>query len=87
MRVANRSSTEDMLEILQKQWLSVNDIKILASVSLNKARKIKDEITENLINQNYFLPTGLVPNEEVVKYLKLNIGYLKKIRDLERGKI
>lgn len=87
MRVANRSSTEDMLEVLNKQWLNVKDIKVLASVSLDKARKIKNEIIIELENQNYYLPTGLVPSEEVVKYLKINVSYLKKIRDLERGKL
>lgn len=81
MKIANRSSTNEILEVLKKQWLDTKDIKILASVSLTKAREIRKKITIELENQNYFLPNGLVPNEEVVKYLKLNVKYLKKISE------
>ena len=70
-----------MLEVLKKQWLNTKDIKILASVSEEKARTIKKKITNDLLNNNNFVPDGLVPNEEVVRYLNLNIKYLKKISE------
>lgn len=78
-KIAKRYSANEILKILEKQWLDTNDIKILASVSTNQARSIKKEITIQLKEEQYFLPNGLVPNERVVDYLKLNIKYLKKI--------
>lgn len=82
-RIPERASVNDMLEVLKKQWLDTKDIKILASVSLNKAREIKNKITLELTNgeRKCFLPQGLVPNEEVVKYLNINVKYLKKISE------
>ena len=80
-RVPTRATVSEMLEVLKKQWLDTKDVKILASVGETKARTIKKEITNNLLKQNYFLPDGLVPSEEVVKYLNLNIKYLKKISE------
>ncbi len=81
VKIAKRISVSDMLEILNNQWLSSMDIKKLACVSLVKAIKIKDEITEELTSNNYFVPNGLVPCDRVVKYLNLNVNYLKKISE------
>lgn len=80
-KIAKRVSVADMLEILNNQWLSSTDIKKLACVSLVRAIKIKDEITADLISKNYFVPNGVVPCDSVVKYLNLNINYLKKISE------
>lgn len=80
-RIPQRASVNEMLEVLQKQWLDTKDISILACVSLNKAREIKKKITKEIESKDNFLPTGLVPNEEVVKYLNINVKYLKKISE------
>lgn len=80
-KIPKRASAKEMLEILKKQWLSTKDIKILASVGYEKARTIKIEIAEDLKKQGYFLPPGLVPSEEVIKYLNLNVNYLKKVSE------
>lgn len=78
-RIPKSSSAEVMLEVLSKQWLDTNDIKILACVGIEKARKIKYDIASMLEEDNYFLPNGLVPSEKVIEYLNININYLKKI--------
>lgn len=78
-RISKRATASEMLEILKKPWLCTKDIKILGSVGSDKARKIKNKITYDLQEQNYFLPSGLVPSEKVIEYLHLNIKYLKKI--------
>lgn len=78
-RMSVRASANEMLDILNKQWLDTKDIKVLASVGIEKARKIKNEIISKLEDENYFLPNGLVPSEKVVEYLNLNVKYLKKI--------
>lgn len=80
-RIPNRASINEMLEVLKKQWLSAQDIKILASVSLRKAYSIRNEITADLKSQNYFLPNSLVPNDKVIDYLKLDIKYLRKLAE------
>ena len=78
-RMSVRASANEMLDVLNKQWLDTKDIKLLASVGIEKARKIKNEIISTLEDDNYFLPSGLVPSEKVVEYLNLNVKYLKKI--------
>ena len=78
-RIPTRASANEMLDVLNKQWLDTKDIKLLASVGIEKARKIKNEIISALEDDNYFLPSGLVPSEKVVEYLNLNVKYLKKI--------
>ena len=78
-RQAKRISANKMLEILNKQWLDTKDIKALASVGENRARDIKKEIAKELLQENYFLPTGLVPSEKAIQYLNLNVSYLRKV--------
>lgn len=80
-RIPQRASVNEMLKILQKQWLDTKDISILACVSLNKAREIKKKITSEIESRDCFLPPGLVPNEEVVSFLNINVKYLKKISE------
>lgn len=80
-RIPQRASVNEMLKVLQKQWLDTKDISVLACVSLNKAREIKKKITKEIESKDNFLPTGLVPNEEVVRYLNINVKYLKKISE------
>lgn len=86
-RIPMRSTASEMLETLNKQWLDTKDIKILACVGLRRAKEIKDDISETLKNEKYFLPNGLVPSEKVIEYLNLNIKYLKKIANnqIENG--
>ena len=78
-RMSVRASANEMLDVLNKQWLDTKDIKLLASVGIEKEKKKKNEIISALEDDNYFLPSGLVPSEKVVEYLNLNVKYLKKI--------
>ena len=41
------------------------------------------EIREQLEQQNYFLPTNLLPMDKVVEHLKLNVAYLEKVSDFD----
>lgn len=82
-RVPKRATVNEMLESINKQWLNTKDIQVLGCVSEKKARKIKKEITRQLLEEKYFLPDGFVPSEKVVKHLNLNISYLKKIAERE----
>ena len=81
MKIAKVLSATETLKILDNQWLSTNDIKMLAGVGLSRASSLKKEI-EKIIKQNdpnYFLPSGLVPTNAVIDYLHINVNYLKKI--------
>ena len=81
MKIKKTTATE-MLDVLQKPYLSTKDISILASVGLGTATKIRNKIIEELKEKNILFVNNLLPNKEVVDYLKIDINYLKKI---ERG--
>ena len=78
-RVVKRLTPKEILNILNKQYLNVVDIKKIASVNIENARKIREEITGNLKADNYFVPDKLIPSESLIKYLNLNLNYLKKL--------
>ena len=72
------SSASETLEIINKQWLTRKDIETLAGCKKSKATKIMHEINESA---KYKPVKGLVPTDLAVDYLKINISYLKRIRD------
>lgn len=73
---------DETIQILKKQWCSIEDLMKLAQVSRTKAYKIKSEINEILESQGYKLPQGLLPMTEVVKYLRIDLDYLERISKL-----
>lgn len=78
-------SADQILNILNKQWLTTKDIQLIGSVGSIKALKIKNAIIEDLEkNKNQYIPNRLVPSEEVINYFNININYLKKIANSKR---
>lgn len=78
-------SADQILDILNKQWLTTKDIQLIGSVGSIKALKIKNAIIEDLEkNKNQYIPNRLVPSEEVINYFNININYLKKIANSKR---
>ncbi len=71
-------NNEETLEIISKQWATVKDIRLLASVGNNKALQIKNEIQQN-IKKAGFMTTTKIPMDMLVNYLGINVEYLKKI--------
>lgn len=71
-------TAKETLEILDKQWADINDIRKLACCGRDKAREVKKEINTTLAKEGYTI-INKVPMEKVVEYLKININYLKKI--------
>ena len=69
----------ETLELISKQWCDLSDLIKLTQVGRNNALKIRNEIKNHLINQGYALPNRLLPMNEVVSYLKINISYLQKM--------
>lgn len=83
-KAINRLTATETLELLNNQWATTTDVKRLASVGTNKSLDIMKSIREDAENKGYYLPRGLVPMEMVIDYLKINVGYLKKISRIEK---
>ena len=72
-------NAKETLNLISKQWCDVNDLRKLTGLGKNSVNKLKNEIRIDLINKGYQLPSKLLPMNEVVSYLKINIGYLQKM--------
>lgn len=59
-------SSKETLEILSKQWCSLQDLMKLTNLGRNSALKIRKEIITDLEDKCYKLPCGLIPMCEVV---------------------
>ncbi len=70
-------TAEETLEIISKQWCSLEDLMKISQVGRNSALKIKRNIKEKLTKQGYMVPKHVVPMKEVVDYLDINISYLE----------
>ncbi len=70
-------SAEETLEIISKQWCSLEDLMKISQVGRNSALKIKRNIREKLTKQGYMVPKHVVPMKEIVDYLDINISYLE----------
>ena len=72
-------NAHDMLEILSKQWCNTEDLKKLTGLGKNNISKLKTKIRKELMSKGYKHPTKLLPMNEVVNYLKIDIEYLNQI--------
>lgn len=76
-------SANDTLELLAKQWCTLNNLMKLTNLGRNSALKIRKEIINDLENKGYKLPRGLIPMCEVVNKLNININYLQNITRMD----
>jgi len=79
-------TAKETLNLISKQWCDLNDLIKLTGLGKNNALKLKNEITNDLLNKGYKLPKKLLPMNEVVSYLKINISYLQKMTKDSIGK-
>ena len=77
-------NAKELLEILSKQWCTTKDLKKIANVGYNKVYTIRNDLIKSLEKDGYILPKGLLPMQEVVKYLKINLEYLEKVISIEQ---
>lgn len=75
-------NAKDTLNLISKQWCSIDDLKKLSNLGNNNVYKLKKEIQDELEANGYILPKGLIPMCEVVKKLKIDIDYLNKLCNL-----
>lgn len=78
---------DEMLELLNKQWATIQDIMKIGALGRNKARNIKNEIERNIMDQGLKLPNNLVPMEKVIEYFKINLDFLVTINKSKNGEI
>ena len=72
-------TAKETLTLISKQWCDLSDLRKLTGLGKNNAIKLKKEIKISLENKGYQLPSKLLPMNEVVSYLKINIAYLQKM--------
>lgn len=75
-------NAKETLNLISKQWCSIDDLKKLSNLGNNNVYKLKKEIQDELEANGYILPKGLIPMCEVVKKLKIDIDYLNKLNNL-----
>lgn len=68
---------QETLNLISKQWCTLEDLMALGEFDRNSALKVKREIKNKLINQGYKIPSHVIPMKEVVDYLNININYLE----------
>lgn len=74
----------ETLELLSKQWCTLQDLMKLTSLGRNSAFKIIKEMIADLTDQGFKLPCNLIPMCEVVNKLNINVPYLKDMAELEK---
>lgn len=77
-------SANETLELLSKQWCTLQDLMKLTTLGRNSALKIRKVIITNLTDQSYKLPCNLIPMCELVNKLNINVPYLKDMAELEK---
>jgi len=65
---------QETLNLISKQWCTLEDLMALGEFGRNSALKIKREIKNKLINQGYKIPSHVIPTKEVVDYLNINLN-------------
>lgn len=56
-------NAKETLELISKQWCSLNDLIKLTGLGKNNASKLKNEIRIDLLNKGYQLPAKIITNE------------------------
>lgn len=75
---------QETLNLISKQWCTLEDLMALGEFGRNSALKVKREIKSKLINQGYKIPSHVIPMKEVVDYLNIIINYLESRVQMRR---
>lgn len=78
-------STDEILKTISKQWCSLDDLRNLTGLGKNSLLKLKREIKKSLNNNS--IPNKLLPMNEVVKYLNIDVDYLIKLERKENQNV
>ena len=78
-------NSNEILKVISKQWCSLEDLKKLTGLGKNNLLKLKRDIKNNLNNNS--IPNKLLPMNEVVKYLNIDVDYLIKLERKENQNV
>ncbi len=70
---------KDLIKIIEKPWIDINDIKIIADCGTYTATKIRREVENIVAESGKRLPTSYkkrVPTKVLLDYLDLNEDYI-----------
>ena len=84
MRTARMTATE-LLEAVNHQWATVDDIMRIGAVGINKARLIRNVIEKEINESGYILPKRLIPMQKVIDHFNIDIKFLKEVSVASRG--
>ena len=70
-------SAEETLNLIAKQWCTLEDIMKLGHLGRKSALKAKKLIKDKLEKQGYIIPKSVVPTKEVVEFFDIDIPYLE----------
>ncbi len=79
-------NNKELLALLEKPWLSVEDIKSICNCGDSSARKIVKDIEKQVISNGKKLPPSkkkLVPTNLVLDYLGIDMQYLIKTKQIK----
>lgn len=75
---------KETLELINKQWCTLEDIMKLYGVGKNKALDIRRMLKRKFINEGYLILNNQLPMNKVIEELKIDVQYLKLITDLNK---
>lgn len=76
-------NVEETLKIISKQWCNLTDLMKLLGCGRNKALIVKKTIKDRLIEDGYIVPGNNLPMKAVVDILKIDVNYLKEIKNIK----
>lgn len=80
---------DELLKLIEKPWLSVDDIMKICECGSSSARRIAKFIEDQVISSGKNLPPSkkkLVPTNLVLDYLNIDVEYLRKAQKFKEEK-
>lgn len=75
-------TAKETLEIINKQWVTIDELMELTGLGRNSCYYIKKEINDQLEKEGHKVLDCYVPSDRLIVYLNINIDYLKKVSDI-----
>lgn len=72
-------NAKETLELLSKQWCTVNDIMKICNVGMNKTVEIRSELKERITKDGFLIPNNLIPTSVLIKAFNINLDYLERM--------
>lgn len=86
-KIQNRFKKFININFINSKWATVQDIMKIDAVERNKARDIKNEISDEIISSGFKLSNNLVPMEKIIDYFKIHVDFLVLINNSKYGNL